>query len=217
MQGSPDTTLLFTDIEGSTRLWEQDGERMSRALAEHDALSRARSRAQPRHGREDDRRRDVRRLRRSARRAQRHGRCCSSRWTIPRRPTASRSACAAACTRHRRAPRTTIFRQPGQPCGADHEGRARRPGTAVPGGRRSRAGTAAGRGFRCAIWARSGCATSPRPSASISSCTRDSGRISPRCARSKRRPTTCRSRLRRSSGASASSPKSSACSEARAC
>jgi predicted ATPase/class 3 adenylate cyclase len=34
------TTLLFTDIEGSTRLWEQDAERMSRALAEHDALSR---------------------------------------------------------------------------------------------------------------------------------------------------------------------------------
>ena len=33
------TTLLFTDIEGSTRLWEQEGERMSRALAEHDALS----------------------------------------------------------------------------------------------------------------------------------------------------------------------------------
>ncbi len=35
------TTLLFTDIEGSTRLWEQEGERMSRALAEHDALSRS--------------------------------------------------------------------------------------------------------------------------------------------------------------------------------
>ncbi|HXX85640.1 MAG TPA: tetratricopeptide repeat protein [Casimicrobiaceae bacterium] len=35
------TTLLFTDIEASTRLWEQDGERMSRALAQHDALSRA--------------------------------------------------------------------------------------------------------------------------------------------------------------------------------
>jgi class 3 adenylate cyclase len=34
------TTLLFTDIEGSTRLWEQEGARMSRALAEHDALSR---------------------------------------------------------------------------------------------------------------------------------------------------------------------------------
>ena len=41
MQGSSGvTTLLFTDIEGSTRLWEQEGERMSRALAEHDALSR---------------------------------------------------------------------------------------------------------------------------------------------------------------------------------
>jgi len=37
---APNTTLLFTDIEGSTRLWEQEGERMSRALAEHDALSR---------------------------------------------------------------------------------------------------------------------------------------------------------------------------------
>ncbi|HEY1342926.1 MAG TPA: adenylate/guanylate cyclase domain-containing protein, partial [Bryobacteraceae bacterium] len=34
------TTLLFTDIEGSTRLWEQEGEGMSRALAEHDKLSR---------------------------------------------------------------------------------------------------------------------------------------------------------------------------------
>ena len=34
------TTLLFTDIEGSTRLWETDGERMSLALREHDALSR---------------------------------------------------------------------------------------------------------------------------------------------------------------------------------
>jgi predicted ATPase/class 3 adenylate cyclase len=34
------TTLLFTDIEGSTRLWEREGERMSRALAAHDALSR---------------------------------------------------------------------------------------------------------------------------------------------------------------------------------
>lgn len=36
-----DTTLLFTDIEASTRLWEQEGEKMSRALAQHDALSRA--------------------------------------------------------------------------------------------------------------------------------------------------------------------------------
>ena len=35
------TTLLFTDIEGSTRLWEQAGEGMSRALAAHDAASRA--------------------------------------------------------------------------------------------------------------------------------------------------------------------------------
>ncbi len=34
------TTLLFTDIEGSTRLWEEDEEGMSRSLAAHDAASR---------------------------------------------------------------------------------------------------------------------------------------------------------------------------------
>ena len=35
------TTILFTDIEGSTRLWEQEGERMAGALAQHDARARA--------------------------------------------------------------------------------------------------------------------------------------------------------------------------------
>jgi predicted ATPase/class 3 adenylate cyclase len=33
-------TILFTDIEGSTRLWEQEGERMAAALAQHDARAR---------------------------------------------------------------------------------------------------------------------------------------------------------------------------------
>ncbi len=33
-------TFLFTDIEGSTRLWEQEPERMKPALAAHDALAR---------------------------------------------------------------------------------------------------------------------------------------------------------------------------------
>jgi class 3 adenylate cyclase len=35
------TTFLFTDIEGSTRLWEEEPERMRPALARHDALVRA--------------------------------------------------------------------------------------------------------------------------------------------------------------------------------
>jgi predicted ATPase/class 3 adenylate cyclase len=34
-------TFLFTDIEGSTRLWEEEPERMKPALARHDAISRA--------------------------------------------------------------------------------------------------------------------------------------------------------------------------------
>lgn len=33
-------TFLFTDIEGSSRLWERDAQGMQRALARHDALSR---------------------------------------------------------------------------------------------------------------------------------------------------------------------------------
>src|SRR4030095_5632749 len=31
-------TFLFTDVEGSTRLWERHPEQMRAALAEHDAL-----------------------------------------------------------------------------------------------------------------------------------------------------------------------------------
>ena len=34
------TTFLFTDIEGSTRLWEQEPQRMRLALARHDAIAR---------------------------------------------------------------------------------------------------------------------------------------------------------------------------------
>src|ERR1051326_5233332 len=34
-------TFLFTDVEGSTRLWEQHPEAMRLALARHDALLRA--------------------------------------------------------------------------------------------------------------------------------------------------------------------------------
>src|SRR5438552_16907276 len=34
-------TLLFTDIEGSTALWERDEAGMSQALALHDALARS--------------------------------------------------------------------------------------------------------------------------------------------------------------------------------
>ena len=36
----PVTTFLFTDIEGSTRLWEQAPEAMRPALARHDAIVR---------------------------------------------------------------------------------------------------------------------------------------------------------------------------------
>ncbi|HKO67947.1 MAG TPA: adenylate/guanylate cyclase domain-containing protein, partial [Burkholderiaceae bacterium] len=34
-------TFLFTDIEGSTRLWEQEPERMPLVMARHDAISKS--------------------------------------------------------------------------------------------------------------------------------------------------------------------------------
>ena len=43
------TTFLFTDIEGSTRLWEQQPEGMRVALAHHDTL--AKTAVTARHGR----------------------------------------------------------------------------------------------------------------------------------------------------------------------
>ena len=41
LQRSGVVTFLFTDIVGSTSLWERESERMARALARHDALARA--------------------------------------------------------------------------------------------------------------------------------------------------------------------------------
>src|SRR5215470_12109726 len=40
MSASSAVTFVFTDIEGSTRLWEAEPERMRDALAAHDALLR---------------------------------------------------------------------------------------------------------------------------------------------------------------------------------
>ena len=40
-ESSAVTTYLFTDIEGSTRLWEQAPQRMQDALARHDAIAQS--------------------------------------------------------------------------------------------------------------------------------------------------------------------------------
>jgi len=40
VQPTGTVTFLFTDIEGSTRLWEEDEAAMQRALARHDELLR---------------------------------------------------------------------------------------------------------------------------------------------------------------------------------
>ena len=122
-------TFLFTDIEGSTRLWEQDAARMSQALALHDALARSSVES---HGGSvvkttgDGIHAVVRRRECSARR---HIGLATSaprfrRW---RRRAASRALRAAS--RRRRAPRRRLLRQHRQSRGADHGRGARRPDT----------------------------------------------------------------------------------------
>ena len=56
------TTFLFTDIEGSTRLWEEQSERMRPALANHDAAIREAVESNRGICRQDDRRRGARRF-----------------------------------------------------------------------------------------------------------------------------------------------------------
>ena len=127
------TTFLFTDIEGSTRLWEQEPERMRRrAGAPRRDRARERSSAVRRHGREDDRRRHARGVRtiRSTRSRAARARCSSRSPT--RTPTDGIALARALRTARRRgrAARQRLLRQRRQPRGAHHERRARRPGAA---------------------------------------------------------------------------------------
>jgi hypothetical protein len=59
-------TFLFTDIEGSTRLWEEQREAMRGALARHDDIVLAAVTRVRRVRREADRRRRARRVRHCA-------------------------------------------------------------------------------------------------------------------------------------------------------
>ena len=168
---------------------------MRPALARHDALVRAAVERAPRHRREDDRRRRARGVRRSARRA-RAPRCsCSRRSPIPPRPRGV--ALRVRCGLHAgvdRAARQRLLRRRRQPRRAHHERRARRPGAAVAGGRRRCVGERlpADVALRDLGTVRLRDLASPErvyPAACIRGC----GRIFRRCARSRRRRTTCRS------------------------
>ncbi len=211
------TTILFTDIEGSTRLWEQrtrahvGGARPAR----RDRASGGRG--QPRRRRKDDRRRVVRGLRRSRRWPQ----CIVDAATIAERSGGHERDSAARALRpspgRGRTARQRLFRPAREPDGPHHGGGARRANPVVAGGRRQPWLALAGRGH------------APRPrrrpaQGSDSARARLPDRapaappgISRRCVRWKRHPTTSRSSSRRSSGASARSPRPKGSSRARVC
>ena len=92
-------TFLFTDLEGSTRLWEEHPDAMQAALARHDEILRDAVGRTRRPRREDHRRRRARGVRDRARRASRRGRRAGA--AARARPWAghrSRCGSAWACT-----------------------------------------------------------------------------------------------------------------------
>ena len=135
------TTFLFTDIEGSTRLWEQRA-RADAAGAGAPRRDRPRSGGSAsRRGRQDDRRRRPRGLRRSARRNRRPH--CSCSCALRSRKRRDGLVLGVRCGLHvgvveRRD--NDFFGSHGQPCRTHHGRRAWRSGAGFAGG--SRAGRA---------------------------------------------------------------------------
>ena len=121
-------TFLFTDLEGSTRLWEEHPEAMQGALARHDEILRDAIERARRPHRQDDGRRRARRVRRprATRSPPRSTRSARSR-PRPWGETGPLRVRMGIHTGPAEAPRRRLLRHRGQPRGAAHERRARRP------------------------------------------------------------------------------------------
>ena len=148
-------TFLFTDLEGSTRLWEEHPDAMQGALARHDVLLRAAIDAHDGHvvKTTGDGFHAV-----FASAARRAGLCDRGAVRVGRRALGVDGAAAGAhgCAHGRgRAARRRLLRSGAESGSADHERGSRRPGLVVAGDRgRSRA-TGCQQAARCSIWASS--------------------------------------------------------------
>ena len=177
------STFLFTDIEGSTRLWEEHADGMGPALAQHDRLLRASIDA---HGGSVIKTTGDGMLavfadagrghRRGARRPARAARCDVGRD----RPAAGPDG---APRRRRRGARRRLLRARPQPRGADPGHRPRRPDHLLGGRRRARRRRGSRRRSSSSTSARIGCATSTDPSRSTRSSSATSTGTSRRSAR----------------------------------
>ena len=199
------TAFLFSDIEGSTRLWESHAEQMQAgARAARRAVARGR-RAPSRQRRQDDRRRPACGIRFRSGRDRGDARDPARARRCRRAKASWRCACAAALHLGRgRAPRQRFLRPGGEPRGACRRRRAWRTDAGDAGDHRRSLRPTAGRRHvaspGCGAVARSGAARSR----SARSCIRGCAATFRRCVRSRRRRTTCRSSSARSSAANAS-------------
>ena len=186
-------TFLFTDIEGSTRLWEQSPATMELALARHDALLRA---AIETNGGSVFKTvgdafcaafASAPAALAAALTAQRA--LLAERWSEPRR--AHRADGVAH--RQRGGARQRLFRAAAQPCGTSARHRPRETGTALRRDHERRREPRCRSARRCWIGAPTASRTSRSPTRCSSSAIRTCRRNFRRCARSRPTPTTCRS------------------------
>ena len=130
-------TFMFTDLEGSTRLWDRFPEAMADALSRHDSILRAAIEASARTRGQDDRRWDDGGVRERGRRHDRRALLPSS--VSPRRPWGETGPLRVRMGVHSGQAEQRgddFFGPDGEPDGPDHGCRPRRTGPALGVGRR---------------------------------------------------------------------------------
>ena len=187
----PVTTFLFTDLEDSTKLWDEQPERMRRALAMHDLVARkavsdhrgtlVKMTGDGMHAAFDDPLNAIATVVHSTRpRGQRIDARCRAAGTL---------RCACRC---RGISRQRLLRSRSQSCGT-HPHAAHGGQVLLSKPLRCSCATDCPPGSRCAISVWCACVAWPRRSGYTSCSMRSCARASRRCVRSPARRTICRS------------------------
>ena len=187
-------TFLFTDLEGSTRLWEEHPDAMRDVLARHDEILRTAVDAHDGVHREDHGRRRARGVRDRGRWRRGRGRR-AARDHAERRGLTRRSEGAHGRPHRRgRAARRRLLRHRAEPCGAP-DGVAHGGQIVVSHATEELVRDACATTSSSSTSASTGCATWPSPSGCSRSCTRSCPRVPAPAVAGGASPGTCPSQL----------------------